>query len=91
MRQRVAPALTLDEAMRQMNVLDGAGRLSGGYDAQLRIGRRVPALWLFGVLGALPGVRQLGSAAYRYIAARRTRQGVCSDDLCSPAFRRSAR
>jgi len=90
-RRRVAPALTLDEAMRQMNVVDGSGRLSGGFDAQLRIARRVPALWLFGVLGALPGVRQIGSAVYRYIAAHRKRQGVCSDDLCSPAFRRGAR
>ena len=87
-RRRLAPALTLDEAMRQMNVVDGRGRLSGGFDAQLRIARRVPALWLFGVLGALPGVRQIGSAVYRYIAANRTRQGVCSDELCSPAFRR---
>jgi len=90
-RRRVAPALTLDEAMRQMNVVDGSGRLSGGFDAQLRIARRVPALWLLGVLGALPGVRQIGSAVYRYIAAHRKRQGVCSDDLCSPAFRRGAR
>ena len=90
-RRRLAPALTLDEAMRQMNVVDGRGRLSGGFDAQLRIARRVPALWLFGVLGALPGVCQIGSAVYRYIAAHRKRQGVCSDDLCSPAFRRGAR
>ena len=90
-RRRVAPALTLDEAMRQMNVVDGSGRLSGGFDAQLRIARRVPALWLLGVLGALPGVRQIGSAVYRYIAAHRKRQGVCSDDLCSPEFRRGAR
>jgi len=90
-RRRVAPTLTLDEAMRQMNVVDGSGRLSGGFDAQLRIARRVPALWLLGVLGALPGVRQIGSAVYRYIAAHRKRQGVCSDDLCSPAFRRGAR
>ena len=89
-RRRIAPALTLDEAMRQMNVVDSHGRLSGGYDAQLRIGRRVPVLWLFGLLGALPGVRQIGSAVYRYIAAHRTRQGVCSDDLCSPQFRRGA-
>ena len=29
-RRRVAPTLTLDEAMRQMNVVDGSGRLSGG-------------------------------------------------------------
>src|SRR5688572_8402205 len=63
-RSRVAPSLTLDDAMRQMNVVDGAGRLSGGYDAQLRIARRVPLLVPFGLLGALPVVRQIGSAVY---------------------------
>ncbi len=88
-RRRVAPALALETAMRQMHVVDAHGRMDGGYDAQLRIMRRVPLLWLFGLLGALPGVRQIGSAVYRYVAANRRRQGVCSDELCSPAFRRS--
>jgi len=87
-RQQVAPSLSLDEAMRQMNVVDKQGRLSGGYDAQLRIARRVPLLLPFGLLGGLPGIRQIGSAVYRYIAANRQRQGECSDELCSPAFRR---
>jgi len=90
-RKQVTPSLSLDEAMRQMNVVDGRGRLSGGYDAQLRIARRVPLLLPFGVLGGLPGIRQVGSAVYRYIAANRQRQGECSDDLCSPAFRRNTR
>ena len=88
-RGRVAPSLTLDDAMRQMNVVDDRGRLSGGYLAQLRIARRLPALWLFGMLGALPGVKQIGTAVYRYIAANRTRQGACTDDLCSPQFRKT--
>ena len=89
-RGRVAPSLTIDDAMRQMNVVDRRGRLFGGYAAQLQIGRRVPALWLTAVLGSLPGVKQIGSAVYRYIAANRRRQGVCSDELCSPQFRRTA-
>ena len=88
-RQQVAPSLSFDDAMRQMNVVDGQGRLSGGYDAQLRIARRVPVLVPFGLLGALPGIHQIGSAVYRYIAANRQRQGECSDELCSPAFRRN--
>jgi len=87
-RTRVAPSLSFDDAMRQMNVVDGRGGLAGGYDAQLRIARRVPLLVPFGLLGALPGIRQIGSAVYRYIAANRQRQGECSDELCSPAFRR---
>ena len=90
-RKQVTPSLSLDEAMRQMNVVDGRGRLSGGYDAQLRIARRVPLLLPFGLLGGLPGIRQVGSAVYRYIAANRQRQGECSDELCSPPFRRNTR
>jgi predicted DCC family thiol-disulfide oxidoreductase YuxK len=89
-RARVAPALTAEDVMQQMYVVDGHGRLAGGYDAQLRIGRRVPALWILSVLGALPGVRHIGTRVYRYIAANRRRQGMCSDDLCSPQFRRRA-
>jgi predicted DCC family thiol-disulfide oxidoreductase YuxK len=90
-RRQVAPSLTLDDAMRQMNVVDARGRLSGGYAAQLQIGRRVPVLWLPSLLGALPGIRQIGSAVYRHIAANRRRQGVCSDELCSPPFRRGSK
>jgi predicted DCC family thiol-disulfide oxidoreductase YuxK len=90
-RHRVAPSLTLDVAMRQMHVVDSSNRLYGGYAAQLQIGRRLPALWLTSVLGSLPGVKQIGSAVYRVIAANRRRQGVCSDELCSPQFRRGAR
>jgi len=90
-RHRVAPSLTLDVAMRQMHVVDSRNRLYGGYAAQLQIGRRLPALWLTSVLGSLPGVKHIGSAVYRVIAANRRRQGVCSDELCSPQFRRGAR
>jgi predicted DCC family thiol-disulfide oxidoreductase YuxK len=87
-RARVAPGLTEAEAMQQMYVVDGAGRRAGGYDAQLRIARDVPLLWPFRLVGGLPGVRQVGMAVYRLVAANRRRRGQCTDDLCSPAFRR---
>ena len=90
-RDRVAPGLTEAAAMQQMNLVDGDGRRYGGYDAQVRIAREVPLLWPFHVLGQLPGVRQIGMAVYRFIAANRQRRGHCSDELCSPAFRRSTR
>ena len=89
-RRRVAPSLTHDAAMREMNVVDGTGRLTGGYDAQLRIARRVPLLLPLGVLGALPVIRQIGSRVYRYIASNRQRRGECNDELCSPQFRRNS-
>ena len=88
-RRRVAPALSVETALRQMHVVDRAGRMTGGYDAQLRIARRLPLLWPLGLLGALPVVKQIGIAVYRYIAAHRRRYGECGDELCSPAFRRA--
>jgi predicted DCC family thiol-disulfide oxidoreductase YuxK len=90
-RERVAPWLSEAAAMQQMNLVDAEGRRFGGYDAQVRIAREVPLLWPFSLVGGLPGVRQIGMAVYRAIAANRQRYGQCSDELCSPAFRRSGR
>jgi predicted DCC family thiol-disulfide oxidoreductase YuxK len=86
-REAVAPGLTEAAAMQQMYVVDGDGRRFAGYDAQLRIAREVPLLWPFRLVGGLPGVRQAGMGIYRFVAARRQRQGTCSDELCSPPFR----
>jgi predicted DCC family thiol-disulfide oxidoreductase YuxK len=87
-RDGVAPGLTEDDAMQQMYVVDQAGRRYAGYDAQLRIARELPLLWPFRLVGGLPGIRWLGIAVYRFVAANRQRRGKCSDDLCSPAFRK---
>ena len=82
-RERYAPGLTDDQIMREMWVIE-PGRRSGGYDAVLRISRVVPVLWPFFLFGSLPGVRQLGHAIYRSIAARRVREGRCTDEFCEP-------
>ena len=57
-----------------MNVVDGRGRRCGGYDAQLAHCARGAAALAVGLLGGLPGVRQIGTAVYRYVAANRVRQ-----------------
>jgi predicted DCC family thiol-disulfide oxidoreductase YuxK len=88
-RDTVAAGLTEAAVMQQMYVVDRQGRRSAGYDAQLRIAREVPLLWPFALVGWIPGLRQVGMAAYRYVAANRQRRGVCSDELCSPVFRRA--
>jgi predicted DCC family thiol-disulfide oxidoreductase YuxK len=88
-RERVAPGLTELEAMQQMYAVEASGRRHGGFDAQLRIARELPLLWPFHIVGRLPGLRQIGTAVYRFVAANRRRHGVCSDELCSPGFRRS--
>jgi predicted DCC family thiol-disulfide oxidoreductase YuxK len=88
-RESVAPGLSELEVMQQMYVVDRDGNRYGGYDAQVRIAREVPLLWPFFVVGGLPGIRQIGTAIYRHVAANRQRRGVCSDDLCSPGFRKT--
>ena len=88
-RARVAPGLTEVDVMQQMYAVDPDGRLHGGYEAQLRIARELPLLWPLQLIGRLPGVRQIGTRVYRFIAANRQRRGVCSDELCSPGFRRA--
>jgi predicted DCC family thiol-disulfide oxidoreductase YuxK len=86
-RERVAPGLGESEAMQQMYVVDPEGRRYGGYDAQLRLAQELPPLWPLRLVGGLPGIRQIGAAVYRHVAANRERRGHCSDELCMPAFR----
>jgi len=82
-RERFAPGLTEAQIMREMVVVDAAGRY-GGYDGVLRISRVIPVMWPLFFVGSLPGIRQLGRAVYRFIAARRVRQGRCTDEFCLP-------
>ena len=82
-----APALTEREVMIAMYVIDKRGRLHGGFEGYLQIARVVPLMWPFGLIGRLPGFRQLGHKIYKVIAANRVRRGRCTDDLCAPAPR----
>lgn len=81
-RNTWAPDLDEAAAMREMYVVDDAGECHAGYDGYVQIAGVAPLLWPFRLIGLLPGVRQAGRAAYRFIAARRTRDGRCTDDLC---------
>ena len=86
-----APALTEAEIMIEMYVIDERGRLHGGFEGYLQIARVVPLMWPLGLVGRLPGFRQLGHAAYKVIAANRVRRGRCTDDLCAPPATRTER
>ena len=81
-RARLAPGLAESDMMREMYVIDPDGRQYGGYEAMLRIARVVPLLWPFLIVGSVPGIRQLGRALYRTIAANRVRRGRCTDEFC---------
>jgi predicted DCC family thiol-disulfide oxidoreductase YuxK len=87
-RETAAPGLTEAEVMVEMYVVDERGGRHGGYDGYLKISRVVPVLWPFRIIGVLPGVRSLGHAIYRRIAASRIRRGRCTDDLCAPDLAR---
>jgi predicted DCC family thiol-disulfide oxidoreductase YuxK len=80
-RERLAPGLTESEIMREMYVVEPGGRY-GGFSAIRRISRVVPLLWPFWIAGSLPGIRQIGDAIYRRIAANRVRRGKCTDEFC---------
>jgi predicted DCC family thiol-disulfide oxidoreductase YuxK len=82
-RQAVAPGLTEAAILVEMYVIDQGARY-GGYDGYLRLARVIPLLWPFHLVGSLPGIRPLGYAVYRLIAAKRVRRGRCTDDLCAP-------
>jgi predicted DCC family thiol-disulfide oxidoreductase YuxK len=83
-REFFAPTLTEREVMIEMYVIDERGRLHGGFEGYLQIARVVPVMWPFGLIGRLPGLRQLGHAVYKVIAANRVRRGRCTDELCAP-------
>ena len=90
-RERIAPGLTEAAVLIAMYVVDETGARYAGYEGSLQIARVVPLMWLFWLVGRLPGIRSLGHVIYRTIAANRVRRGRCTDDLCepTPATRRS--
>ena len=84
-REAVAPGLSRQAALAAMHVRARSGRLTSGYDGYLQLARALPLLWPTLLIGSLPGIRSIGRAVYRRIAASRTRIGRCTDEICRPA------
>lgn len=84
LRVRWAPGLSREDALAEMYVVSEDGNRVAGFDGYLRLSRGLPVLWLFRLIGLLPPVRAMGRAVYRAVAARRTRHGACTDDVCAP-------
>jgi predicted DCC family thiol-disulfide oxidoreductase YuxK len=82
-RERIAPGLTEAQVLVEMYVVSDTGALAGGFAGYLWIARAVPVLWPMAVLGPVPGIRHLGDAVYRAIAANRVRRGRCTDEVCA--------
>lgn len=85
----VAPG-TLDREgghLSQMLVKDeSTGHMTGGADAVMLLLQDMPSLAWLGRLGALPGLRLLSAAAYRFVAKYRYRlfgrNDACKDGSC---------
>lgn len=86
-----APGLTLDEGLRELKLVDAAGRVYGGAEAVVRalaLGR--PGLAPLLRAYDLPGLRPLAERVYRWVARNRSRlpgggcEGACGLPSESP-------
>jgi predicted DCC family thiol-disulfide oxidoreductase YuxK len=83
------PALTLDQCMRQAQLVAPDGRVFEGMEAVVRALMTRSVLGAFARLYYVPGIRQAANAFYAWIAANRyqlfgrTAAGVCDDEACA--------
>lgn len=77
------PELATEDLMRQMYVVDTAGRARGGAEAVRYLSRRLPLLWPLALPLHVPGSLPLWSALYRFVARHRYRiAGTCDAGTC---------
>ncbi|HVX11931.1 MAG TPA: DUF393 domain-containing protein [Pirellulales bacterium] len=79
------PDLSHDALMKEMYVVDAAGRRRAGAVAVRRLARRLPTLWWLAPVLHVPGTLPLWQWLYRQIANRRYRFGTttdCDDGAC---------
>lgn len=85
LRMRLAPGLSREDALSEMYVVSEDGSRIAGFDGYLRLSQGLPTLWVFRWSGLLSPFTALGRRVYRRVAARRTRRGPCTDDVCAPS------
>ncbi|RUL86278.1 DCC1-like thiol-disulfide oxidoreductase family protein [Tautonia sociabilis] len=69
----VHPALSEERCQEGVMAVGPGDRIRSGFGAVVAVARRVPLLWPLGLLGALPGVAELGGMLYNTIAKDRPR------------------
>lgn len=80
---REFPELAPEDLMRQMYVIDTAGRARGGAEAVRYLTRRLPLLWPMALPLHVPGSLPLWAALYRFVARHRYRiAGTCDEGTC---------
>jgi predicted DCC family thiol-disulfide oxidoreductase YuxK len=77
------PELSAAALEQRMHTVGEDGKILAGYPAVIQIARRLPALWLFGVLGQAPGASAVGEPLYDRVASRRKLQHRCDDASCA--------
>ena len=81
------PALSHEELMEAMCLVDPSGRTYLGAAAFRVLTRRLPWLWVLMPILHLPFSLPFWQAIYRFIARRRYRMN-CDDDSCQIHFRK---
>src|SRR5215469_15704599 len=79
------PDLSHDALMKEMYVVDPAGRRHAGASALRRLSRRLPTLWWLAPILHFPGTLPIWNWLYRQIASRRYRFGrigACESGAC---------
>lgn len=80
---REFPALTREELMAEMVVVDASGRMWRGASAVRYLSRRLVALWPIALPLHLPGTLPLWRGLYGLVARNRYRiAGGCRDGAC---------
>jgi predicted DCC family thiol-disulfide oxidoreductase YuxK len=76
------PWLAQDEALREMRLALRDGRVLGGFDAVRALAAMLPRLRPLAFVLYLPGIRPLGVAGYRFVAAHRPQTFHCMAGHC---------
>lgn len=79
------PQVDLEKAMRLMQAVDTAGRVSSGVDAWVEVGRALPGWRAFAWLLKVPGIHAVAVWLYGWVARNRYRWNheACADGSCS--------
>lgn len=82
---KLSPTLTPERCRSEMILLEPNGRLSGGFEAFVRLSRHLPLLWPIAPFVHLPGASWIGTRVYRWIATHRYllhRNPTCAMNRC---------
>lgn len=77
------PELPRDRLLKEMVVIDTAGRARGGATAVRYLSRRLPLMWPLALLLHIPGSLPVWAWLYRLVARNRMRlAGTCREGTC---------